>query len=357
MTRRKTDPAPELPPDPDELEVYAEMQRLIAETGPGGARKIVVFKKRADGKPPDRCRQFQVAELERMDVIPEMFGGGEFILQMMDEANRYMKRFSVSWPVELYPVPQPVKPAEPAAAAPQGPGSDRIAELIVLMQRESQAAQERYTALLQSIVTSLIGRGAPTLKDRVDELLAIKQLGGDAQRAPVELLKDVLLAGLNVGRGGKPAEGAADGDAEDNGMMRVIDKGLDILNRAIDKSAKPAGAGGGPRPAVLPDHLRPYAWLLKYVPRAIEFAKGGISAERAAAALYALVPDDHLDVLESFVRMPAPERNQLLVQLDPRLAPYQAFLDELARNMVIVFEREGEDVEDLPRAAQPAQAG
>jgi hypothetical protein len=227
-----------------------------------------------------------------------------------------------------------------------------------MVQREGQAQQERYVGLLQSIVTSLIGQRGPSLKDRVDELVALKALSGDNPKAPVELLKEVLLTGLQLGQGGN----AGGGDEGDGGMVRVLDKGLDLIGRALERAPGPRGvpAGAGARPpagAVVPEHLRPYTWLLKYVPQAIGFAKGGTRADRAAQAVYALVPDEHLDALEDFARMDQAQRAQLLQQLDPRLGPYLTFLDELAAQMVTIFDREAaEDVDEPKDAPRPVES-
>jgi hypothetical protein len=346
-----------------ELAAYEEIERLMAETGPGAPFKIVVWKKRTDGKRPDRCREFLVTELERLDVIPEMFGGGEFTLQLKDQVGRYLKQAQVSWSADLYPPPRPLaRPAEPGAPlAPAAAAPDRFSELFLMMQQESRAQQDRYMSLLQSIVVAVIGKGAPTLKDRVDELNALRGLtaGSNAPPAPAEVLKDMLMAGVQIGGGRKPGD-AGDEDAEGSGMARVIEKGLDLVTRAMDRVPGPRRApvaGQAAAAAAVPEHLRPYTWLLKYVPQAIGFAKGGASPARAAAAIYALIPDEHLDVLESFSRMPVAERRQLLVQLDERLTPYLAFLDELAAQLVITFDREAaEDVDDEQNAARPAES-
>ncbi len=321
------------------MDLYDEIERLRAETGPGGARKIVVRKKRADGSGWDRCRQFASSELERLDVIPEMFGGGEFQLQLIDAANRYLKAFLVSWSPDLYPAPRAVRPSEPGASASPAAGAppasgDRLTEIFMLMQRQAQEQQERYVALLQSIMTSLIGsRAAGGVKERVEELVALRSLVQENPKAPIDLLKEVLLTGLQLGKGGEAGAGAGDEDeeGEGKGMVRVIERGLDLFDKVLQRSGPArsgAAAPAGPRPVPqLPEQLQPYAWLLKYVP----------------------------DAIEQFARMPAGDRRTLLTQLDPRLGPYQVFLDELAAQLVVIFDKEAEDdAPDNPGAAESA---
>ncbi len=75
MTRRQSpapapepiDPGDELISGPEEVDIYDEITRLAAETGGGGARKVVVKKKRPDGSGWERCRQFTIQELDRLD--------------------------------------------------------------------------------------------------------------------------------------------------------------------------------------------------------------------------------------------------------------------------------------------------
>jgi len=91
------------------------------------------------------------------------------------------------------------------------------------------------------------------------------------------------------------------------------------------------------------------------VPRLAKAMASGTPADRAASAIYHLVPEQHLDVLEQFARMPAGDRRTLLTQLDPRLGPYQVFLDELAAQLVVIFDKEAEDdAPDNPGAAESA---
>ncbi len=358
--QRETDPQPDpADPTPDELEAFDEVQRLISEAGPGAAVRVIVFKKRPDGK-LDRCRTFTSAELENMDVIPEKLGGGEYVLRLMDQANKYMKQLQVSWPVELYPPPRPVAP--PAAVVPGAPATpavDQFAQVVLLMQQESQRSQERYTALLQSIVTSLIGSSRPTsMKDRLEEMTLFKGLLSQNPTTPIDLVKDMVTTGMNLARG-KTGEGDDEGSGE---WVGLVNRGLDVIDKAITNRG-PAGpravpAAAGRTAATVPDNLKPYLWLMKYVPAAIGWAKSGTPVNRAAQAVYALVPEDHLDVLETFARMNPAERGQVLVGLDSRLGPYQAYMDELAGQLVAIFEAEdsggGDDAGDVPGASESA---
>lgn len=372
---QRPDPSSEAAPNPDDvqgeeaqaLEIYEALERAKSETGPGRAVKIILFKKREDSTQWDRVRAFPAAEFD-FDRVPVMFGGGEYIVQLMS-ATGYIRggRLPVSYSTDVYPR----TPAPQVAAAAVGAAMpvDRTGELMALMQQQARAADERYVGLLQTFLQSMTANlKPPSTADRLAELKLLHELVAPAtaprELTPVQALADAFRSGMNASIGKKGADDDDDDEEGGASMVRVIEKGLDTFARILE-ARRPAGAapapgapapGARPRAAAppLPDHLAQYAWLRKYVPQAMGYAQQGVSAKRVAGAIYEMVPDEQLGQLEDFARMDTGQRRQILAQLDGRLSPYMSYLDEVVVELIARFDAEPEDgPEDGPGDDEP----
>ena len=352
-TRTKQPTEPELT-DPAELEAYGEIERLRAETGPGSCRKIIVFKKRADGSRWDRCRQFASGELD-LDQLPLLFGGGDFTLELIDENNRYMRRFPISFSPDVYPeTPITAAPTPSATVAGVDPMGGTLPSFMQEMRAETKAAQDRHMHFMETVITAILGGQKPTsTKDLIENLVALKGLSSDNEKPATSIISEAIKTGLDLaGRArGDPPEGD---EGSDN--MRMIDRIAGVAERILSNPRRAARPGGAPAGAagaagaagerihpgpigVLPPEWRQFAGLGKFAPYLIGWARAGFSVDRAARVILEFVTtDEHLAALERFVRMPPNERNPILTQLDGRLGNYQQFINDLAAALVTEFE-------------------
>lgn len=358
-TTKPTDqPIPEIT-DPAEQNLYDDIERLRSETGPGSCRKIVVHKKRADGSKWERCRQFASGDLD-VDQLPVLFGGGDFTLELIDENNKYIRRFPVSFSTDVYPqspiIASPASPATDGGVSPADAQPGSLASFIQEMRAETKAAQDRHMRFMETVVTAIIGgQKPPSLKDQVDQLVALKSLADSNPKPDSTLISDAIKTGLDLA-GRARGESPSDDDDDQGGgsTMRVIERIIDkVLTqpRRPHPAPGPTAAAGGPEGGPLPPELQPYAWLKKFAPYLIGWSRENFSPERAANVILEFVTtDEHMAMLEQFVKMPANIRNPILVQLDGRLGNYQAFIDNLAAELVKKFDTEfstdDEDVSD-----------
>lgn len=341
------------------LEAWEEIERLRSEASGGGNLSILVFKRREDGSRNDRIRAFPADQLD-LDTIPVQYGGGDYVLRLLSPTRQYLKQFRVSWSTDVYPR-TPARVAASAAAAPPTAGGDAVAELAAELRRDRQAAAGRSTDMMEKLLLAVIGNlKPPSMTDTLAQLQAMQALATNKPTAPIELLRDAVKEGIALGR-----SGTGQGPADDEGgidMARIIEKGLDALTRLVDArrvavarpvAAAPAVAGApvATAPATtaqvaaarLPAHLQSYAWLAAYVPQAVTFAQQGMAPERLAGVLYDMVPESYLGQLEDFARLDRAQRREILSRLDGRLGPYLDYLDEIAAQLIVIFDQDTDD--------------
>lgn len=351
-------------PTAEELDVFDALDKLRVEAGPEGGYRIHLLKERHDA--PGSFARIKAVPLQGFDVdqLPTQYGGGTYLLQVVNQRGQYVQRIRLTFDPDVYPR-TPAQAATPAAApaAPATAGTgDALERMMLFMHQAQLKAEERHSALLTTMLTTMMGAMRPP--DPIAQLTALKALGADNPRAPVELIRDAVKEGINIARAAAGA-GAADDDDEGGGMARVVEKGIDAVTKILDaRATRPAaaaapqpgkpgvpavaagGAAAGPAAVEVPDQLRPYLWLKNYVPYAVGWANQQFSPKRAAGVIYELVPDDHLPALEDFARMEPAARRQILAQLDGRLAAYTTYLDEIAAELIARFDQDATEDED-----------
>ena len=342
-------------PDPFDLHAYEAIEKLRAESGPGAEMTAHVFKRRADGTRIDRCKRFPLADLD-LDALPLTFGGGDFSIRVTDARGAEVETVRVSFDPELYPAPRPAippGPPPPAAAQVHDAAGDAVREL----RQELAAAQVRHMQFLETLVVNSLGRGAGTLKDRIEELNALRSIVNrePRQELPAAQLAESFRAGMDAAR--SLADGAGErGDVLD----KLIEKlGPIFVESLIHTPARPGAgalpaadtdrpapaASGSPAPR-LPEEWKPYAFLARYVGTAISTAQAGTAPEAIADTLYDLIPDQHLDALAQFVHLDTGRRRQLFAALDPRLVAHTDFLEAVTVKLREILDADDTDDAD-----------
>jgi hypothetical protein len=348
-------------PDQEDVDVFDALEKLRVESGPDSGHKVHLMKERADA--PGSFARIKAVPLQGfdLDALPSLYGGGTYILQITGPRGTYVTRYRVTFDTDIFP--RNPTPAGSPAAAPAAPAGASIEHLMLIMSQERAKSEERFSAMLTTLLTTMIGNSKPpSIQDQLAQLTAIKAMTGDNPRAPIELIRDAVRQGIEIANtvAGRANPGDDDGDEGGGNMARLIEKGIDTFSKLLEarQAARPAapaaariaagtpGVAGGAAPAValpLPEAVQPYAWLVRYVPDVIKWANAGFSVQRAAAVVYQLVPDDRLPELEAFARIDKAERHEILARLDGRLSPYLGYLDEIAAELINTFDQDEED--------------
>lgn len=332
---------PELASIAQDEESFAELDRLRAEAGPDSAWQVAVFRKTADGLKYAYCRRLPLSGFD-LDKLPQVFGGGVFQLRVINPHGKIQKVISITFDPNVWPL-TPVSSSAPGgapAAAPAAPAAD-TSSMLIAMQRQLDEDRRGREHFLETLVTAMLTKGqvsTPTMTDLVDAQLKLRELSTPQGKTDGDLVLQSVRLALEAG-GHLRSEGEGGGDTDI--FTKVIDKVAIPLVDAIKshRAAAPAPAAisaraTGPRPVpgpagagTLPPELEPYAFLRQYSPHLLGWARSGFDPTRVSAVIYNLVPDEFFPVLESFLNRSAPERFSILVQLDPRLQPYQTYLD------------------------------
>lgn len=332
------------PISPAEFDQYDLLDKLKAESGPGGGWTVRVYKRSADGNRIDTCRKYQLDGFD-IDRLPVDWGGGEFLLKILDERGTIKGEIRQSWDEEMFPKPHKNAPAPANGQTDLG--------------RELAERDRRHEEFIQRILLALVPGAGKT--SGVDDLLktieVVQKLnGGGGVDKQIELLK----IGVEIGAGmepGKSPEGWAPlimaaldkyGDAFFSKMGRPSAAASPAPARLPASTepaptngsgpAKPASADSTGKPAPIPAELQPFAWLARYAPYIIDCAARHRKPAAIAAFIFEEIPDQHAEALKSFVAMPSDDRARLLAALDPRLAPTAEYVDQVAAELFGMFQ-------------------
>jgi hypothetical protein len=371
---RKTDTPPEgdptlvegtLDPETGESDPQEALTALANEVGPEAGYSVQVFKRPQDeagrslAKGWNRCKRIPLEGFD-LDMLPELFGGGEFLLKVCNERKRFLRTHQVTFDPSVIP-------PEETAPAPAGVGAvptDNTLLPLLLETRKEMAAQEsRHRDFMQTLVTAMLGARStgPSLTDMIDaqvklrDLTRVEQPKTEAQQV-VELIE--LGRKLAGDRGGE-GEGGGDFMA---GLKDLVLPILEKMQSAPRPAPRPAGElrpgaagdnGGGVQN--IPPHLLPYVGLKKFAPHLIGWAQSNFDPSRVAESLYQLVPAHELPILDQFVHEASAQRISILAQLEPALTQYRTYLDSLAVEIAKIFDSDRED--DTPGEDPPYDAG
>ena len=228
---RKPDTKPELllldgePADsaPDAL---ASVLSELEDSGGG----VVRVERLRDAKRPEFCGEIDVRGFTLL-AVQERFGGGEFMLRVLNAKRQYRTQTTVA-------IAQPLKaPEAPAAAG----ALDKIAALL--------SDQQKTLSLL---VAHGLGGGAGAGQTRMqvlEELKVMREIiGGSAAPIGPEKILEVLNSGIQLARD------TAGGDGD--GLYGVIAKAIEVLgpqlSGVLQAAAQAPRAAASPHPAMPP---------------------------------------------------------------------------------------------------------
>jgi len=188
------------------------------------------------------------------------------------------------------------------------------------------------------------------MTDMVDAQIKLRDLSGPPQKTDGDLMLQAMRLALEAGRG----SGGEGSGGEADLFSKVIDKVAVPIIEAIRTQRqaaprRPTALPPGNPPTgqsvgadMLPPELEPYRFLRQYSPHLLGWARTNFDPARVSGVIYNLVPDEFFPVLESFLARTPPERFSILIQLDPRLQPYQTYLDtvmnELSKEIAVDVE-------------------
>jgi hypothetical protein len=306
------------------------------------------------------------------DSIPERWGGGRYMLRCINARNKIAKTITIEFPTEIYPfTPAPAPAAGPAAGAAAAPAPDSMINFLLQLSQQRERDRESQDKFLQTLVLALAGKqqsAGPTLTELVNSVAALKSLSGaEASPTPVNVVMDAMRAALEMrDQVGEREEG------ESSPMYRLLEKVIPPIMEAASKAAPPrnpaaafpagknpplaavAGNGGAnPPDAEIPEELKPYLWLRKYLPALVGWAHSGFNPDRAASVINGLIPPEQEPMLDMILDMEPGARHSLFVQLEPRLQPFRMYLDEICSQLAGDSE---DDLADSPDSAAPAPA-
>jgi hypothetical protein len=271
-----------LPPGPLPLDALDSL---------AGTGKVRIYRMRPDGK------RLQVGLLERdmvvsdLDQIPQRWGGGDYMLEVLNPDGTYDARYIHSWDTVAYP---PVLGAGAAAAAAPGPADDTVTRLIDQLTATQAKADDRIQTANDRMLT-VVMESSRAQVTAITQMVAALSGQRTAQVDPVTLLDQ--LAGVIQKL--SPAARAELGPAD---AMTLLEKGMDLGERVAGGApAAPTGEllpgvtlkdllGGilqiiGARRAALPPAAPPPARAVRVAvaPAAAAAAPSTASAPAAAA--------------------------------------------------------------------------
>jgi hypothetical protein len=210
----------------------------LAELEDSGGGGVVRVERLRDGKRPEFCGEIDVRGFSLL-AVQERFGGGEFLLRVLNAKRQYRTQTTVA-------IAQPLK-------APEAPGAlDKIATLL--------SEQQKILSLL--VAHGLGGNpGAGQTRAQVlEELKTMREiLGGGASPVGPEKILEVLRSGIELARETQGGEG--------DGMYGVIAKAIEVLGPQIGRVLD-AAAHSAPGPAS-PELARPPALAAAQPERAL----------------------------------------------------------------------------------------
>lgn len=362
MARKKTvvrtvttDDLPELerPADDDEpapltAEQEAELdaiEYLLSLGGESGSRYRVDKLPSNPPKPGEReayCMDYSRDTLS-LSAIRETFGGGTYKITAYGPNSRYAGQRRVT----IAELPKAMQP--PASTAPSGDlaailaaaKGDGTAMTVLMKVLESQG---------QMLAALLSKSPQPSGPTTIEILQLIREMKADQPKATEGSAVDLLLKGIELG---KEFAGDADG-----GMLGVASKGLDILRPLVERGATPAttaapqprqalpapaATAAAPAPASTAETdpmLKQLNWLRQQTTVLCSYAARGKNPGLYAEVLLDNLPD-YIDADELAKRLAEPNAIAQLVQLNPDVAKYQPWFEEL-RKAIIGFLRDDE---------------
>lgn len=387
----------------DAVDAYDAVDQLLSEIPEAAASSctVHVYKFRLpvageQGTKLDRCRRMPLDQFD-VDKLPELFGGGDFTLRIIDRDHGIDRTARVSFDPALYPVPgkPSLTTAAPAAAAPGGAHlagvpagyEDRLSRLEAALNE----ARDRHVRFLETMLQGGALRSAPP-SDPLTMIKAVMEIvQGAGGRTPAKEIGEAMRMAFDMAREAGGGEGGGPSGEGGGDWMSVLEKFapkiLEVLTTASARPAAavarvaPAAARPAPGPAAppapapgprsmfglpenppapnggaeLPPEWAQFAFLRKYTDLLIEAARKQTDPAFVASVTYNRVPEAHLDALETFVYLTPEARYGLCVQLDPRLAECAAYIETVAEAIRGEFE-DDEAQEDAQGAdATPPQ--
>ncbi|MHB8414599.1 MAG: hypothetical protein ACYDDA_03840 [Acidiferrobacteraceae bacterium] len=347
-------PEPENPPVDDEpapltAEQEAEIdaiEYLLSLGGDTGSRYRVDKLPSNPPKPGEReayCMDYSRDTLS-LSAIRETFGGGTYKITAYGPNSRYAGQRRVT----IAELPKAMQPPQSA-----GPSGDLAA--ILTAAKGDGAAMSVLMKVLDSqgqMLAALLSKPQPQTGPTTIEILQlIREMKADQPKANEGSAVDLLLKGIELG---KEFAGDADG-----GMLGVASKGLDILRPLVERGATPASAAqpqpqrqalpspaavaAQPEPAPIPETdqmLKQLNWLRQQTAVLCSYAARGKNPGLYAEVLLDNLPD-FIDADELMKRLSEPNAIAQLAQLNPNVAKYQPWFEEL-RKAIISFLHEDE---------------
>lgn len=396
------DPGPSLTVDGGEPDAYDAVDRLLSEIPEAASSTCIVhvykFRDTPGGSKLDRCRRVPLAQFD-VDKLPELFGGGEFTLRIIDRENNIDRTARVSFDPALFPLPgrHTSQPASvPGAPAPQGTAaavvSGGIEDRLARLDNALRESQDRHVRFLEQLLLGGVGRPAPA-GDQLGQLKALMEIVNQAGRGgttPAKEIGEAMKMALEFAREAAGAGGGGEGGEGILGQFldklgpRLLETILQAGARTPARAMPPAPAGSSPaptRPALparptpapgaasmygsampidnpppngnqdpaLPGEWAQFAFLRKYAGQLLDCARDQTDPKMVGQFTYNRVPEKHLDALETFVCLDPAARAALLTTLDPRLAECTAYVEQVAE--VIRGEFEDDTAEDEATSA------
>jgi hypothetical protein len=351
-------------PETGESDPQQALTALANEVGPDAGYSVQVFKRPQDeagrslAKGWNRCKRIPLEGFD-LDMLPELFGGGEFLLKVCNERKRFLRTHQVTFDPSVIP-PEDPAPAPPAIA---GPADNALLPLLLETRKEMAAQEARHRDFMQTLVTAMLGARStgPSLSDMIDAQVKLRDLTRVEQpKTEAQQVVDLIELGRKLAgdRGGE-GEGGSDFMAGLKDLVLPILEKMQNAPRPTRPAAGelrpgPAGDNGGGVQNI-PPHLLPYIGLKKFAPHLIGWAQSNFDPSRVAESLYQLVPAHELPVLDQFVHEPSAQRISILAQLEPALTQYRTYLDSLAVEIAKIFDSDRED--DTPGDVPTYEAG
>jgi hypothetical protein len=341
MKPAKKPPAPpaDLPAGLEEFEDTGDGLSAVLEQLGEGQGIVKIDRLRPDGRRPEFVAEVSAHEFSLAE-IQQRFGGGEFVVTVLDSARKYRGRKTVS-------IAQPVASASPAPAAqaaPQQQPLERIFEKLAEQQQQLLATLAQRPQVDEATVRARV----------LEELRAFREVSGAASPIGPDKILDVLKTGVELARAN-----AGGGDAA--GWPDIVIKAIETLGPQVAEllsALKDRHAPASPRPAM--------GASVPPVPAAPALSQGGdMNATQETQLLRQYLPT--LIALAADNRDPALYADLILDQVpEPILRRYLegdlvsrlATIDARVRQHAEWFRDLGAAVKEgfAPDAAQPGNA-
>lgn len=204
---------------PDMLDVLNELQ------ADGGS--LVLYRRRPDSTKWDRIKKFLPAEFS-IDAIPDLYGGGDYLVKVFEADGLYHgQSYTLSFDPRLK---GRLDKELDAAKLPAGGGLDAM---LVVMQEQIRAGNERFEALLKTLFTN-----QPTEEKLIEKLKLYKDvLGGSPATAMTpDTVLQLVMKGMDIA-----AQAHESGDTGSAGMMGMLEKAIaPIVAQVAQRFLKPA---------------------------------------------------------------------------------------------------------------------